>query len=51
VAAQAYEAVMRGDIVYINGRANRAVVLLTRYAPDWLVNGVLKRFAKKFRRV
>ena len=41
---------MRGDIVYVNGRWNRAVALLTRYTPEWLVNRVLKRYAKKFRR-
>jgi short-subunit dehydrogenase len=51
VARQAYDAVMRGDIVYVNGWKNRGIVRLARYAPDWLVNGVLKRFAKKFRRV
>ncbi|HEX7485697.1 MAG TPA: SDR family oxidoreductase [Vicinamibacterales bacterium] len=51
VAKQAYDAVVRGDIVCINGRVNRATVLLARYAPDWLVNQVLKRVAKKFRRV
>ncbi len=51
VARQAYDAVMRGDIVCINGRVNRTMVMLSRYAPQWLVNNVLKRAAKKFRRV
>lgn len=51
VATQAYDAVMRGDTVYVNGRVNRATVLLARHAPGWLVNGVLKRVAKAFRRV
>ena len=51
VARQAYDAVMRGDVVYVNGRMNRATVSLSRHAPDWLINKVLKRFAKKFRRV
>jgi len=51
VASQAYDAVMRGDIVYVTGRVYRILILLVRYAPDWLVNSVLKRFAKKFRRV
>jgi len=50
VARQAYDAVMRGDLVCINGRVNRAIVLLARYAPEWIVNRVLKRVAKKFRR-
>jgi len=50
VARQAYEAVMRGDLVYVNGRVNRALVLLARYMPEWIVNRVLKRVARKFRR-
>jgi uncharacterized protein len=51
VARQGYAAVMRGDIVHVNGAWNKTMVLLVRYMPDWLVNGVLKKFARKFRRV
>jgi hypothetical protein len=51
VAVQAYDAVMRGDIVHVTGRVYRTLILLARYTPDWLLNGVLKRFAKTFRRV
>ena len=51
VARQAYDAVMRGDIICVNGRVNRAIVALARYTPQWLVNRVLKRVAKKFRRI
>lgn len=51
VARLGYDAVMRGDIVYVPGRYNKTMVTLVRYAPDWMVNGVLKRFARKFRRV
>jgi uncharacterized protein len=51
VAKHAYDAAMRGDIICITGRVNRATVLLARYVPDWLVNQVLKHLAKKFRRV
>ncbi len=51
VARQGYDAVMRGDILYVNGPWNKTMVTLARYAPDWLVNGVLEKFAKKFRRV
>jgi short-subunit dehydrogenase len=51
VARQAYDASMRGDIVCVNGRVNRAIVTVTRYAPQWLVSRVLKRAAKKFRRI
>ena len=51
VARQAYDAVMRGDIVCVNGRMNRAVVALARYTPQWIVTRVVKRVGKKFRRV
>ncbi len=51
VARQAYDAVMRGDVVYVNGRVNRAMVSLARHSPDWLLNKVLKRFSKTYRRV
>jgi Cft2 family RNA processing exonuclease len=42
---------MRGEVVYVNGRMNRVTASLARYSPDWLINKVLKRFAKRFRRV
>ena len=51
VARQAYEAVMRGDIVCVNGRVNRAIVALARYTPQWIVSRVALGAAKKFRRV
>jgi len=51
VARQAYDAVIRGAVVYVNGRVNRTIVLLARYTPDWLLQKVLKRFAKNFRKV
>jgi len=51
VARQAYDAVTRGDVVCVNGWVNRTIVLLARYTPDWLVQKVLKRFAKNFRKV
>jgi len=51
VARQGFDAVMRGDVVYVNGRWNRTLVTLVRYTPDWIVNAALRRFAKKFRRV
>ncbi len=51
VARQGFDAVMRGDIVYVNGAWNKTLVTLVRYTPDWVVNGVLKKFARKFRRV
>jgi uncharacterized protein len=51
VARQAFDAVMRGDIIYVNGAWNKTMVGFARYTPDWLLNGVLARFAKRFRRV
>jgi uncharacterized protein len=51
VARQAYGAVMRGDIVYVNGAVNKMMIALARYTPEWLVNRFLRRFSKKFRRV
>jgi len=51
VARQAYDAAMRGDVVYVNGAVNKTVVALARHSPDWLIQKVLKRFAKNFRRV
>ena len=50
VAEQGYDAVMRGHIVCVNGAWNKTLVTLVRYTPDWLVNAVLKKFARKFRR-
>ncbi len=51
VARQAYDAVVRGDIVCVNGRMNRTIVALARYTPQWIVNRVVKRAGKKFRRI
>jgi len=51
VAQQGYDAVMRGQAVYVNGRVNRAIALVVRYAPQWLIRGVLRRAASKYRKV
>lgn len=51
VARQAFDAVMAGRIVYVNGRANRAMVLLARYLPQWLVMAAVKRVARTYRKV
>jgi hypothetical protein len=51
VASQAYRAVMRGDIVHVNGPVNKAMVALARYTPGWVVSRALKRFSKNYRRV
>lgn len=51
VARQGFDAVMRGDLVYVNGRANRALVQAARFAPMRLVNRVMKGMSSRFRRV
>ncbi len=51
VARQAYDAVVRGDTVCVNGRVNRAIVALARYTPQWIVTRVTRRVGKKFRRI
>lgn len=50
VARQGYDAVMRGDIVYVNGRVNRGIAFLTRVSPQWFTLRVVKRVARTFRR-
>ena len=51
VARQAYDAVMRGDVVCINGRVNRAIVALARYTPQWIVGRIARRASRKFRKI
>jgi uncharacterized protein len=51
VARQGYEAVMRGDVVYVNGAVNRAMVLGARLLPERIVTGLMQRNARKFRKV
>ena len=51
VARQGYDAVMRGQAVYVNGRVNRAIAQTVRYLPQWLLRGVLRRAAGKYRKV
>ena len=38
VAQQGFDAVMRGDVVYVNGRRYRALLQGIRFTPAWLVN-------------
>ena len=51
VARQAFDAVMAGRILYVNGRVNRAMVLLARYLPQRLVMAVVKRVSSTYRKV
>ncbi len=50
VARQGYDAVMRGDIVYVNGGINRALTRAARWAPR-LTTALMQRNAGKFRKV
>ncbi len=50
VARQAFEAVERGDIVYVNGRWNRFVRTLTKVLPDRWALALVGSNAKRFRR-
>jgi short-subunit dehydrogenase len=50
VAQQGYDAVMRGTIVYVNGRSNAFIAWISRVMPQWITLLVVKRVAKKFRR-
>jgi hypothetical protein len=51
VARQAFDAVMAGRIVYVNGRVNRAMVFFAHYMPRWLVMAVVKRVSSTYRKV
>ncbi|MEI6667708.1 MAG: SDR family oxidoreductase [Acidobacteriota bacterium] len=50
VARQGYDAVMRGDMVCVNGRVNRCIAFITRVMPQWFIMLVVKRVARTFRR-
>lgn len=49
VAEQGYDAVMRGQVVYVNGRVNHAIAMLVRYLPDDLVRRAARRSARRYR--
>ncbi len=42
---------MRGQVVRVTGRANRAIALLARLLPDALTTAVAQRQGRRFRRV
>lgn len=51
VARQGYDAVMRGEVIYVNGAINRTMVLAARMLPQQLISGLMGRNASKFRKV
>ena len=50
VARQGYQAVMAGEVVYINGRVNRTIALLSRWCPPRLVTAVSRRVSTVYRK-
>jgi short-subunit dehydrogenase len=51
VAREGYDAVVAGKPVYITGRVNRAIALLTRLLPQRLVVAANRRASKRYRQV
>jgi len=51
VAHQGFEAVMRGDTVYVNGRANRAIAAGASVLPERLVYAIMRRQGRRFRKL
>lgn len=51
VAREGYDAVMRGQVVCVNGWVYRALIQAVRYAPQWLVRIVSRRVAGSYRKV
>jgi short-subunit dehydrogenase len=49
VAEQGYEAVMRGEPVYITGRLNRSIALAARLLPARLMRRLVGRSGRRFR--
>jgi len=50
VARQGYAAVMAGKTMYVNGRINLAIAVLSRSLPYGFVNGVSRRVSKLYRK-
>jgi short-subunit dehydrogenase len=50
VAREAYDAVMRGDMVHVVGWVYRAILVLTKILPERLVTAVVRGNASKFRK-
>lgn len=51
VAAEGYEAVMRGRAVHVSGRLNRALAWLVRVLPQGLVRRVTSRTGSRYRKL
>ena len=51
VARQGFDAVMRGDRIYVNGRVNRAIAMWVRYLPGALVESIGRRLGRSYRKL
>ncbi len=51
VAREGYDAIMRGRIIRVAGRTNRALSVLARLLPESLVSAVLRNQGRKFRNI
>jgi uncharacterized protein len=49
VARQGVDAVLRGDVVYVNGRVNRFVKFIAKHLPDGFMLRMVQRRSKSFR--
>lgn len=49
VARDGYDAVMRGRVIRVPGRANRTLSVMARLLPDTLVTAVVRRHGRRFR--
>jgi uncharacterized protein len=47
VARQGYEAVMSGEPILVNGRVNRAIAVLVKVAPQWIIRAVERRLGNR----
>lgn len=47
VARQGYDAVMAGVPLYINGRVYRAITMLVKYSPQWLITSIERRLGHR----
>jgi uncharacterized protein len=51
VAREGLDALARGDVVYVPGRANRAIKTLTKLLPDRMALRIVQKRSKDFRKV
>lgn len=50
VAREGFDAVMDGSPAHVTGRVNRAIAVLSRYTPQWLLAAIGRRTARRYRK-